>query len=835
MNSKGGFGAHAVLLTAVLLPMWLMIAAVRDIAGFDQGLYLQVARELAETWRLSALTYLGETYAAKPPLAFAIYALMLELTGGRLVEWVVRLPAVLSSLGIVLLTLSIARRFLSPRGALVAALLLATLPQFANQVFLVRLDTQFTLWIMAALWCVLGHDWEGPLPTARAAALWVFLFLAVWTKGPLALVVVGAAPAYEAWRRRSAGPLKALRPLLALPLLVAPLGLWIARVAVNGGGGVVKEVAGKEVLGRLVGGSHLGPPWYYIERFFTEMTLPFGLLLVPAVWALWKARREDAARLRPVLAWAVLPFLFLCIVPGKRATYMLPLFPAVAILVAWWLDEVWLAAERAGRAPKAAGGTLLLLGVLVAGASAVMFEYPAPLWYFDYFPTDPVLGLLVGTGVALALAGARLLMPRVCRWTTLKTAIAALLLMHAVYFGPVRASRDLMESSRAFAPRLAERLREASLPLVVGAVEKASRPMFHLYGDYQIRKLPEHPSILVEPDSLPGILVVRGSDLSTFGGEDAFRAAGFELIYRGNTMDKTDMAAFQRASTLPQDIPESLSFALAGDAGTGDFRQENIGRQMAASHDADPFDALVLLGDNIYGEDEPWEEMLDQYFLRPFAPILERGVPVVTALGNHDVSSGKREGFLTTPIFNLNGRGYHTTSYGDFLHFFIIDSEFFAKDSQQVRWLLEELAWHPRGWRFLISHHPIENTGGGGDEGSNEKISHAVQSVIDRSQPVHAVLSGHVHVYMRLWNSERSIPQIINGNAGELEDDEPIPPNERLVAAYKDSAAFVRLDIEGTSLTGTVIAEDGRVVDRFRLSVPTLSGYRPVVMETLPH
>src|SRR6476659_4869960 len=79
---------------------------------------------------------------------------------------------------------------------------------------------------------------------------------------------------------------------------------------------------------------------------------------------------------------------------------------------------------------------------------------------------------------------------------------------------------------------------------------------------------------------------------------------------------------------------DSVKFAVIGDNGTGDRSQFDVGQQMKAARTAFPFELVIMLGDNIYGRQQP-QDYVDK-FERPYAPLLEAGVSFYASLGNHD-------------------------------------------------------------------------------------------------------------------------------------------------------------------------------------------------------
>ena len=117
----------------------------------------------------------------------------------------------------------------------------------------------------------------------------------------------------------------------------------------------------------------------------------------------------------------------------------------------------------------------------------------------------------------------------------------------------------------------------------------------------------------------------------------------------------------------PAVAPDSLTFAVIGDNGTGDKPQFEVGEQMAMARATFPFELVLMLGDNMYGRQQP-QDFVDK-FERPYAALLQAGVPFFAALGNHDDQSNR---FF--PAFNMGGERYYTFARKN-VRFFVFDTQ----------------------------------------------------------------------------------------------------------------------------------------------------------------
>jgi 4-amino-4-deoxy-L-arabinose transferase-like glycosyltransferase len=173
----------------------------------------------------------------------------------------------------------------------------------------------------------------GPLNWSLAAVFWTALAAGILDKGPLILMVVGFAVVAVSIVGRSTRWLRELRPLLGtiwLFLLVLP---WFIAIYLRTGSGFLADSLGQDMLAKISSAqeTHGAPPGFYVLVFFVTF-FPASILALLAAPAIWTARREPSAYF--LLAWLVPAWIAFELVPTKLPHYVLPLYPAIAILVA---------------------------------------------------------------------------------------------------------------------------------------------------------------------------------------------------------------------------------------------------------------------------------------------------------------------------------------------------------------------------------------------------------------------------------------------------------------------------------------------------------------------
>jgi 4-amino-4-deoxy-L-arabinose transferase-like glycosyltransferase len=313
-----------------------------DLWAPDEPRYAQVAEELRSAGPGlpgRVLLHLnGEPYTQKPPLFFWLAALA-GAVSGRVGETAARLPSALAGVLTVAVVARLGTRLLGAQAGLLGAGMLLTAWEFAWRARRAQLDVLLTFFEVTALAAFWRLFTRGP-SRATLALLHVALGLAVLTKGPVGwLVPFLAMTTFLAWEGRLR-ELPRLAPPWALALSLGPGLAWIAAATALGPPGFADEALVQNLLGRFFQGTSHARSLPYYALHLPLSFLPWTLL---APWAVREARRRvfadgaDPGRARAwrfLLAWLGSSFVFFSLSAGKRALYLLPVFPALALLCA---------------------------------------------------------------------------------------------------------------------------------------------------------------------------------------------------------------------------------------------------------------------------------------------------------------------------------------------------------------------------------------------------------------------------------------------------------------------------------------------------------------------
>ena len=305
----------------------------RPLLPIDETRYLDVAWEMHLTGDITHLTRNFDLYTHKPPLLFWLINLVWLMTGVS--EFAARLIGPAFALAAMAMTAGLARRvWPMDRGVDVrAALVLLGFPVFAIFGSATMFDTMLTVAVIAGIW-TLWRAGEGEASARTWAAFGLCLALGTYAKGPV--ILVHLALPFLTLRLWAPNP-PAIRDMvrggfLALLVGLGVVALWVVPAVVGGTAAYREELLWTQSAARVAGGmAHDRPVW------FLAALLP--ILLFPWVWSwrIWPAlaevvRGDRAARL--CLIWAGAGLVLFSLISGKQAHYLMPEFPAVALLLA---------------------------------------------------------------------------------------------------------------------------------------------------------------------------------------------------------------------------------------------------------------------------------------------------------------------------------------------------------------------------------------------------------------------------------------------------------------------------------------------------------------------
>jgi 4-amino-4-deoxy-L-arabinose transferase-like glycosyltransferase len=443
--------ASPALRTAVLLGLCLILF----LPGFfaippidrDEARYAQASKQMLESGDFVDIRFQEETRHRKPVGIYWLQSATVAALGPDFREtiWAYRLPSLAGAVLVVLLVPWVGAGLVGREAATLAALMMAGCVLLGVEARLAKTDAA----LLAAIVAMQGalariYLAEDDRSLLWPAIFWTALALGILIKGPVAPTVGGGTIVALLAVERRFGWLRRLRPALGIPwagLIVLP---WLVAILWFSAGGLDQAEIHRDFLQKIWSAqeSHGAPPGTYLLAFWATFW-PFSLLTGLALPWIWRHRGEPGVRF--CLAWIVPTWLVFELSVTKLPHYVLPTYPAIALLTAaavldrfglapgsalprWWLVPVTLFALVA-----------LALAVAPAGLLVALEARIDPLAI-----TGGLLGLiLAGLGLRTLLA----LRPH----GALALLLGAALLLYATAFGRAFPALD----SLWIAPRVA--------------------------------------------------------------------------------------------------------------------------------------------------------------------------------------------------------------------------------------------------------------------------------------------------------------------------------------------------------------------------------------------
>ena len=321
----------------------------------DEARFAQASKQMVETGDYVDIRFLDQVRYKKPVGIYWLQAGVVQtahaigIPDAMTSIWLYRIPSLIGAIGAVLLTYWASLPFVARRSAVLAALMMAGSVLLGVEARLAKTDAMLLLTIVAAMGALArvymqyqphrrGAGQAGGDGLAIPAIFWTALAAGFLIKGPVILLFTGLTALTLAIADRSLQWIKPLRPASGVVwflLLVLP---WFLAIVFRSGGGFFAGSVGHDMLAKVASGqeSHGAPPGLYFLLFWVTFW-PGAVLAGLAVPAVWKARRERGTRF--LLAWLVPSWIVFELVVTKLPHYVLPVYPAVAILIAGVIER----------------------------------------------------------------------------------------------------------------------------------------------------------------------------------------------------------------------------------------------------------------------------------------------------------------------------------------------------------------------------------------------------------------------------------------------------------------------------------------------------------------
>jgi 4-amino-4-deoxy-L-arabinose transferase-like glycosyltransferase len=354
--------AQIIILLVFCSLLFILGVGRWDLWNPDEPRYAQVAKEMVERGDWILMHVNGNTYEDKPPLFFWLIALSSFLWQG-FTSFSVRFPSAFLSTLTVLLTFFLGKKLYGLRTGFLSAVVLATSFEFAY--LSTRANIDATLTFLTTLSLVFFFQWypygsfqppslpQGEKEETRGSwvksgnrrnlliyGFYISMALATLAKGPVGFILPLLVSLVYLLVQKDWKAMKRMRLLKGMVLLIVIVLAWYLPAVLKGGQAFLNETLLHQTIVRFAKGtSHVRPIYYYFINFPVDF-LPWFLFFPGAiVYSLSKGKEGNSKEFLFLFVWFIVIFLFFSFSKGKRAIYLLPLYPAASLMVGRFWDD----------------------------------------------------------------------------------------------------------------------------------------------------------------------------------------------------------------------------------------------------------------------------------------------------------------------------------------------------------------------------------------------------------------------------------------------------------------------------------------------------------------
>ena len=329
-----------LLLVIIYALLWFGTLNYRHLIPSDEGRYAEIAREMLVTGDWITPRYNGYKYFEKPPLQAWATAATFQIFG--IGDWQARLWTALTGFLTILLIGFTGARIFNARAGWLAAVVLASSPMWVISGHFNSLDMGLSSFLVAALCSLLIAQTSHNKNSCRnwMWACWIFMALATLSKGVIGAAIpamVFIAYSISTWDWKIWTRLRLFSGTILFLAITAP---WFVLVAQRNPE-FLEFFFIHEHLQRFTQDDHsrTGPIYYFVPLLLIGL-LPWFLQAPGAIAQVWNERRREFSAGWLLVCWFVVIFAFFSVSHSKLPGYIIPVFPALALIIGNRLDRL---------------------------------------------------------------------------------------------------------------------------------------------------------------------------------------------------------------------------------------------------------------------------------------------------------------------------------------------------------------------------------------------------------------------------------------------------------------------------------------------------------------
>lgn len=454
-NASRSWLIDLCILSGLLLFFYFLWLGTYPLFTPDEGRYSEVAREMIATGDFITPRVDGVAFLDKPILYYWLQAAAMFVFGIN--EWAIRIfPALLGIFGC-LVTYTCGRVLFNRRTGLLAASILATTPLYFGGAHYADLNLEVAVFISTTLlFIITGIQSYGKERTIFFLAAYVFAALAFLTKGLIGLAFPALVSGSWILLLSRFDLLKKAHLITGLIIFIFLTLPWYILVQKANPTFLHYFFVTQQVTRFLSAGefNNKTPIWFYLPIIligaFPWTTFIFQAI-TKSVRAIWQDKREHSIELF-LLLWLFIVTVFFSIPKTKTVGYILPVFPAMALLIGNYLSLSW---EKIRQ--KEWYVSIVIFVLMATMLALLLFILPIHDWLDfsahikPYFTAIAILFLASAGGVIL-IAKQKKLFPLYVICLTLASFSLMILIMNAKYLNNNTAKPLILSLQKVIKP-----------------------------------------------------------------------------------------------------------------------------------------------------------------------------------------------------------------------------------------------------------------------------------------------------------------------------------------------------------------------------------------------
>lgn len=360
----------------------------------DESLFAQTSKQMIESGNYTDIRFQNEPRYKKPIGIYWLQSISVRLLNPHHLNeiWAYRVPSLIGATLAVVMTACLGALLFGPAVGFLAAIMMAGCLILNVEARLAKTDAALLGSIMVAQYAMarayIGFE-SKTVTRGIFFVFWTALAAGILIKGPVILLIVLSTLLWLRWTEKNLtwfGALKPFAGILYTLLLIAP---WLAAITLVSNGAFIGQSIGHDFFGKLFQsqGHKFMPAGVYLLAFpFTFF--PFALWAFLSVPDIWQKRREPGVRF--CIGWIVPSWLVFELVFTKLPHYVMPLYPAIALLAAKAVLDGFpalAASKRLRWLPPLASGIWLFTGAMLLFCAAAMPYLLDHVWNRGFIAT----------------------------------------------------------------------------------------------------------------------------------------------------------------------------------------------------------------------------------------------------------------------------------------------------------------------------------------------------------------------------------------------------------------------------------------------------------------